>query len=131
MPIGKLMARSPNPRIALVKCKATPCELLRASLIFHLLDEHKLAVQTSSRSEHLRNLIEQRFWIQDRSYYAMALDGEKHPLQVDSSNPGHLLFCAAISGERAREVSERLLAGASFPAGAFGLSPAPKRTSIP
>jgi glycogen debranching enzyme len=39
----------------------------------------------------------------------MALDGAKNPVQVDGSNPGHLLFAEAISPERARQVSERVL----------------------
>ena len=39
----------------------------------------------------------------------MALDADKKPLEVVSSNPGHLLFTGIISPERARSVSERLL----------------------
>ena len=31
------------------------------------------------------------------------------PLRVAASNPGHLLFAEAISAERARQVSERVL----------------------
>jgi glycogen debranching enzyme len=104
-----------QPPIALVEVQGYAMRAFAGiSNLLHLLKEDELAAQTSSRSEHLRNLIEQRFWIQDRSYYAMALDGEKHPLQVESSNPGHLLFTGAISGERARQVAERLLAKGLF-----------------
>jgi glycogen debranching enzyme len=99
-----------QPPIALIEVQGYAVRAFAGvSDLLHLLNEDELAVQTSSRSEHLRNSIEERFWIQDRSYYAMALDREKRSLQVDSSNPGHLLFSAAISGERARQVSERLL----------------------
>ena len=44
------------------------------------------------RSDELRALSEERYWLEERAYYAMALDREKRPLRVDSSNPGHLLF---------------------------------------
>jgi glycogen debranching enzyme len=83
--------------------------LAGVSELLHFLKEDRLAEQTSRRSEELRGSIEQKFWNQDRRYYAMALDREKRPLEVDSSNPGHLLFSFAVSAERARQIAERLL----------------------
>jgi glycogen debranching enzyme len=99
-----------QPPIALIEVQGYAVRAFAgASDLLHLLQEDELAVKACSRSEHLRTSIEERFWIEHRSYYAMALDREKRPLQVDSSNPGHLLFAAAISDQRARQVSERLL----------------------
>src|SRR5207237_3291593 len=45
----------------------------------------------------------------DRGFYAMALDGDKRPLEVIASNPGHLLFTRIIGKERARTVATRMM----------------------
>ena len=57
----------------------------------------------------LRNRVEERFWIEERSFYAMALDREKRQVESISSNPGHLLWCGLPDQERAARVADRLL----------------------
>jgi glycogen debranching enzyme len=42
-------------------------------------------------------------------FYAMALDHRKRPLEVISSNTGHLLFTRSISRDRARAVVQRFM----------------------
>ncbi len=99
-----------QPPIALIEVQGYAVRALAGmSELLELLDEQELGAQAKKRSDELRLLIEQRFWLEDRAYYAMALDREKSPLRVDSSNPGHLLFSCAISDQRARQVTERLL----------------------
>ncbi len=51
----------------------------------------------------------ERFWLADERTFAIALDGHKQPIQVVSSNPGHLLWSGILARERAAEVSQRLL----------------------
>src|SRR5207253_9349772 len=70
----------------------------------------------TSRAERLRReaselskRLEKSFWMQDQGFYAMALDGEKKPLDVVSSNVGHLLFTRVLSRERARIVVSRVM----------------------
>jgi glycogen debranching enzyme len=53
--------------------------------------------------------LDKAYWMPERSFYAMALDGEKKQLQVISSNPGHLLFTRVIPRDRARAVASRLM----------------------
>ncbi len=60
-------------------------------------------------AERLRVLIETTFWMEDQGTYAMALDGEKQPCQVLTSNAGHLLFSGVPSAERAARVASLLL----------------------
>lgn len=104
-----------QPPIALVEVQGYAlCALAGAGDLLHKLGEHELSKRALGRSEELRKLIEARFWLEDRSYYAMALDRNKAPLRVDASNPGHLLFSRAISGERARQTTKRLLSGDLF-----------------
>ncbi len=99
--------RIAQPPIALVEVQGYAVRALAgASELLALLNETELAAQATKRSGELQNLIEERFWLEDRAFYAMALDRDKMPLRVDGSNPGHLLFSSAISAQRARQVTE-------------------------
>jgi glycogen debranching enzyme len=62
----------------------------------------------------LRQQFEQAFWCEELSTYALALDGDKRPCRVRSSNPGHCLFAGIVGEDRARLVARTLLSRASF-----------------
>lgn len=62
----------------------------------------------------LRRRIDERFWMADRGFYAMALDGAKRRVQSLSSNPGHLLWCGAADPSRAASVAARFLQADMF-----------------
>jgi glycogen debranching enzyme len=62
----------------------------------------------TAEAEYLRARFEAAFWMQDRGTYALALDGAKAPCRVESSNPGHALYCGIIRPDRARFVVESL-----------------------
>ena len=66
------------------------------------------AAELRDRSEQVRRLVEERFWLPEDGYYAQALDAKKRPVAAVSSNPGHLLFCGLPTPERARRVAARL-----------------------
>jgi len=51
---------------------------------------------------------EEQFWCEDLSTYALALDGQKRPCRVRTSNAGHCLYTGIASPERARRVAETL-----------------------
>ncbi|WP_419320941.1 glycogen debranching N-terminal domain-containing protein [Caulobacter sp. ErkDOM-E] len=70
----------------------------------------------AKRAETLRQTVEDRFWMEDQGFYAMAIDGAGKPCRVKGSNPGHLLFSGLPSPERAKRVTETLL-GSAFHAG--------------
>jgi glycogen debranching enzyme len=61
------------------------------------------------QAAELRNAVEERFWLQDQEFYALALDGDKEPVSAITSNPGHLLWCGLASHERAVLTARRLL----------------------
>jgi glycogen debranching enzyme len=61
------------------------------------------------RAERLAASIEERFWMADMNFYAIAIDGNGEPCKVRASNPGHLLFCGVPSRERAHLVARQLL----------------------
>lgn len=67
-------------------------------------------VETLQReAELLRTRFEAAFWCEDISTYALALDGDKRPCRVRSSNAGHLLLSGIVSAERARLLADQLM----------------------
>jgi glycogen debranching enzyme len=88
--------------------------LAGAAELLTTMGEPALAAEAAKRSAELRKLLEQRFWLDDRRYYAMALDKDKSALRVDGSNPGHLLFCGAISAERGHQVTAKIMSKELF-----------------
>ncbi|HEY2907758.1 MAG TPA: amylo-alpha-1,6-glucosidase [Vicinamibacterales bacterium] len=60
-------------------------------------------------AEALRIYFEERFWCEEESTYAIALDGHKRPCRVRTSNAGHCLFGGIASPDRARRVAEGLI----------------------
>ncbi len=65
------------------------------------------------KAERLQERFEEAFWCEELGTYALALDGDKRPCRVASSNAGHALFSGIASPHRARRVAELLL-GPSF-----------------
>ena len=62
-----------------------------------------------NQAEDLRQRFEDAFWCEDLATYALALDGNKRPCRVRTSNPGHCLFSGIASPERARLVAHTLM----------------------
>lgn len=67
------------------------------------------ADEWASRAETLRALVEERYWMEDEGFYAIALDGDGEQCRAIGSNAGHLLFTGLPSHERARRVTRRML----------------------
>lgn len=70
----------------------------------------------AGRAGAVRTLVEERFWMEDEQFYAIALDGDGEQCRSIGSNAGHLLFTGLPSKERARAVTKRML-GAEFRSG--------------
>lgn len=67
------------------------------------------ASQWQAQAVAVRSLVEDRFWMEDQQFYAVALDGDGKQMQAVGSNAGHLLFSGLPSPERARLVTRRML----------------------
>ena len=80
----------------------------RAASLMRLLADSEQADRLTECSSELMQRLEQSFWLEEDQYYAMALDQDKRPLAVMSSNPGHLLFTHTIQDQRARHVVTKL-----------------------
>ncbi|MGH6839784.1 MAG: amylo-alpha-1,6-glucosidase [Methylocella sp.] len=85
-----------------------------AAKLAHRLDEHDLETRLRGESQLLQKKFEADFWCEDLGTYALALDGDKNPCRVRTSNAGHALFTAIAAPERAARVVETLLGRDSF-----------------
>jgi glycogen debranching enzyme len=77
--------------------------------VFDALGEGGRAARLRKDAAALRDRFERDFWMSDRGYYALALDGEKRQVDAIASNPGHLLWSGIVSRARAARVTQRLL----------------------
>ncbi len=72
------------------------------------------AKQLREQAETLRRQFEEKFWCEELSVYAIALDGAKQPCRVISSNSGQVLLTGIASAERAKRVANTLLGPSCF-----------------
>lgn len=83
--------------------------------IYDALDESAAAAAAQRKAaEQLRQRFEQDFWLEDRGFYAEALDGHHQRVDALTSNPGHLLWTGIASPEHARQVAQVLRSDAFF-----------------
>lgn len=73
-----------------------------------------LAARLIAEAGSLRSKFSEKFWCDELSMFAIALDGEKHPCQVRSSNAGHCLFSGIATEEQSRRMEEQLQSPAFF-----------------
>src|SRR5262249_43277074 len=66
---------------------------------------NSLRQQASALAEHFHRA----FWLADRAYYALALDGAKRPVDGLASNAGQALWSGVVPPQHAKVVAERLL----------------------
>ncbi len=78
------------------------------------LGQVDLARRFGDQAEQLRGAFEEKFWCEAESVYALALDGNKRPCRVRTSNAGHCLFGGIASPDRARRVAETLVGAEMF-----------------
>jgi glycogen debranching enzyme len=73
------------------------------------LGKHDRAKQLEAEATQLAERFEAAFWCDDLGTYALALDGDKKPCRVRTSNAGQLLFSGMIRPDRARLVAADLM----------------------
>jgi glycogen debranching enzyme len=79
-----------------------------------MLGHTEIALRWRSRLEPLATAFDRAFWIEELGTYAMALDGNKRPCAVRSSNPGHALYCGIATPEHAQRIAESMLSEDGF-----------------
>ncbi|MFG6114889.1 glycogen debranching N-terminal domain-containing protein [Halobacillus sp. MO56] len=72
------------------------------------------AAKLRKQAADLKQKFEEAFWMEDKSFYAIALDENKDQVGTVTSNPGHVLFSEMIEGERAQHVMDMLTSPTMF-----------------
>jgi glycogen debranching enzyme len=85
-----------------------------AATMAEALGHRERAAALAAQAETLRQDFENRFWCEDLSVYALALDGDKQPCRVVASNSGQVLLTGIASAERAQRVARTLLEPSMF-----------------
>jgi len=106
------LARGP---IALVEVQAyVYYAKKRMAQVFRDLGEDKIADKLESAALALKDLFNERFWLEEEGYYAVALDGDKAPVKTITSNVGQCLWTGIVDEEKAAAVAKKLLDPAMF-----------------
>ena len=72
------------------------------------------ANEWNRRALLLQQRFDENFWCEELATYALALDADKRPCRVQSSNAGHCLFTGIASPARAAKVAGTLMSDKSF-----------------
>jgi glycogen debranching enzyme len=104
-----------QPPIALVEVQAY-VYLAKISLaeLYERAGEPEYAQRLRREAEALRCRFNRDFWLDDKGYYALALQAENKPAAVISSNPGHALWTGIADKDKAGATAARLMAEDMF-----------------
>jgi len=86
----------------------------QAAYIAERLGERDLAKKLTKEAQQLKQHFNDVFWDEDLGTYVLALDGEKQPCRVLSSNAGHTLFSGIATEERAMRIVKGLMSDEMF-----------------
>jgi glycogen debranching enzyme len=82
-----------------------------AELARQVLGDVALADRLDGDAERLRERFDRAFWVERAGgFYALALDGDKQPVDSRCSNMGHLLWSGIVPDARVADVARTLLA---------------------
>jgi len=72
------------------------------------------AAEQAAKADTLQTSFDEKFFDHELGTYVLALDGEKRPCRVRSSNAGHVLFAGLADHKRAASVVRTLMSRTSF-----------------
>jgi glycogen debranching enzyme len=99
-----------DPPIALCEVQAyVYCAKIHLSRLANLLSEKQLAETCRQEAKVLKDNFNEKFWDKELECYVLALDGNKQPCRVKSSNAGHVLFCGIADPGKAKKLVATLL----------------------
>lgn len=105
----------PEPPIALIEVQGYVYDAkIQMADIFAALGDFERSGRLRAEAAALRQRINDAFWMEERGYYALALDGEKRRVPTITSNPGHLLWSGVPTPDQARRMADMLLGDEMF-----------------
>jgi glycogen debranching enzyme len=102
--------RPAEPPIALAEVQGYAIDARRRmAAIYRRLGRRSEAQALLAAARAQAEALEERFWMEEKGTYAIALDRDKRQVDAVTSNSGHLLFSRAAAEERGRRVASSLL----------------------
>ncbi|GHJ53047.1 hypothetical protein Nm8I071_23540 [Nonomuraea sp. TT08I-71] len=88
---------------------AYDAKIRAARLARQFWNDPNLADRLEREAAELKDRFNRDFWIDDKQYYALALDPDGRQVDALASNMGHLLWSGIVPPERASLIAEHLL----------------------
>jgi glycogen debranching enzyme len=86
----------------------------RLAELFGALGDIELSERLQAEAQALKLRFNERFWMEDEQYVAMALDGRKQQVRTIASTAGHCLWSRIVDDEHVSAVAQRLLSPDMF-----------------
>jgi glycogen debranching enzyme len=77
-------------------------------------DDEPLAKRLTEEAAELKRRFNRDFWMPERDYFAVALDGQKRQVDSLTSNPGHLLWSGIVDDDKVEPVVRLLMSRKLF-----------------
>ncbi|WP_248958097.1 amylo-alpha-1,6-glucosidase [Sphaerisporangium perillae] len=104
-----------RPPIALAEAQGyTYAAYLARAHLAHETGEADVERRYEKQAAELRGAFNERFWMPERGYYAMGLDGDGRRIDALASNMGHCMWTGIVDEDKAASVAEHLLSPAMF-----------------
>ncbi|TKA02199.1 amylo-alpha-1,6-glucosidase [Actinacidiphila oryziradicis] len=81
---------------------------LARALLAEDMDDPEGARHWQDQAARTKQAFNDRFWLPERGWYALGLDGDKQPIDALASNMGHCLWTGTVDADKAPRVAELL-----------------------
>ncbi|HBW20213.1 MAG: glycogen debranching N-terminal domain-containing protein [Streptosporangiaceae bacterium] len=104
-----------EPPIALAEVQGYVYAAFRArAQLARQAGDDQLAAHWRDKAKRLKKLFNEAFWLPDRGWFAVGLDGDKRPIDSLTSNMGHCLWTGIADRDKAAVVARQLLSDEMF-----------------
>jgi glycogen debranching enzyme len=98
-----------EPPLALCEVQAYVYGAYRSRAdLARMLGDDAAAADHDRRADELKAAFNERFWLPDRGWFAVALDRDKRPVDALTSNIGHCLWTGIVDEDKAGQVAGHL-----------------------
>jgi glycogen debranching enzyme len=106
---------APTPRATCeIQGYAYDAKVRCARLARDIWRDQKLAVKLETQAAELKRRFNEDFWVSDRQFFAVALDGHKRKVDSLCSNIGQLLWSGIVDEDKAKAVRDHLMSPKMF-----------------
>ncbi len=108
-------ALAPAPRATCeIQGYAYDAKVRCARLAREIWKDEALAVKLETQAAELKRRFNHDYWIPDRQFFALALDGYKRKVDSLCSNIGHLLWSGIVDDDKAQALRDHLMSSKMF-----------------